>query len=343
MTFLISAFGLIKPPVKTNQSRLELRPFAPVKKKFVPVFVVTSVVALLTMVIVARLGAPSRASVKMSWAIHESDSKALASEWANNTFTPLAGGVFKTSISNLVSEAPGATMLKEDQRLGLPDELMVFFRAYSEGTYAAYRDFRLPAGIPFDWKTNKYGSIDEVLKKPPGFGPPNAYHRWHVQIETKRTNFDPLSKEEKFKIFLELFSGDTLYSNYFSAAAFEQSRIIISNFTTNIAKPWEIPFRAPNSFTTNSASVDVLFPNMGYFAQKYVFSLIKFADSIESVRNQFGHVVVADCYFFVKRPAPDPILPVIARFYWNPNASRWLPDDVVDCNMWRKGDDWPLF
>ncbi len=295
------------------------------------------------MVVMARLGAPGRASVKMSWAVHESDSKSLANEWANNTFTPLSDNSFKSSITNLVSQAPGVAVLNGDQKLGLPDELMVFFRAYSEGSYDAYRNFRLPSGIPFDWKTNKYGSIDEVLTKPPGFGPPNAYHRWHVQIETKKTNFDPLSKEEKFKIFLKLFSGDTLYSNYFNAAAFQQSRIIISQFTTNIAKPWQIPFCAPNSFTTNSASVDVLFPNMGYFAQKYVFTLIRFADSIDNVRLQFGKVVVADCYFFVRRPAPDPVLPVIARFYWNPNASRWLPDDVVVCNMWRKGDNWPLF
>lgn len=313
------------------------------KIKFIPVFLVTTIVAMVTMVIMARLGAPGRATKRMSWAVHESDSKALASLWANNPYIPLANDGFKSNLTNLVSQAGGAGLLDAQQKLSLPDELMVFFRAYHEGSYAAYRAFRLPAGIPFDWKTNKYGSIDEVLKKPPGFGPPNAYHRWRVTIATKRIDVDSLPKEDKFKIFLQFFSGDTLYSNYFNAACFDQSRIVISSFTTNIVRPYQIAFRPPNSFLTNSSSVNVLFPNMGYFAQKYAFSLIKFADSIESVRNQFGRVVVADCYFFVKRPAPDPVLPVIARFYWNPNAMQWLPDDVVVCSMWRKGDNWPLF
>jgi len=298
---------------------------------------------MVTMVIMARLGAPGKATLRMSWAVHESDSKALANLWANNTYTPLANGGFKNNLTSLVSQAGGAGLLDDRQRLALPDELMVFFRAYSSGTYAAYQAFRFPAGTPFDWKTNKYGSIDEVLKKPPGFGPPNAYHRWRQQIETQRINIDPLAKEEKFRMFLRLFAGDNVYSNYFNAACFDQSRIVISHFTTNIARPYQTAFWPPNSFLTNSASVKVLFPNMGYFAQKYAFSLIKFADSIESVRNQFGQVVAADCYFFVKRPAPDPILPVIARFYWNPNTMQWLPDDVVVCSLWRKGDNWPLF
>ncbi len=313
------------------------------KIKFIPVFLVTTIVAMLTMVIMARLGAPGKATRRMSWAVHEADSKALASLWANNTFTPLNDAAFNSDVSNLVLQSGGVELLNDQQKQALPAELMVFFRAYSAGTYAAYQKFRFPPETPFEWKTNKYGSIDEVLKKPPGFGPPNAYHRWRMQVENQRIDLDSLSKEAKFKMFLRLFAGDTLYSNYFNAAAFEQSRIVVSSFTTNIARPYQIAFPAPGSFQTNSASVSVLFPNMGYFAQKYAFSLIRFGDSIESIRDQFGQVVVADCYFFVKRPAPDPVLPVIARFYWNPNTRQWLPDDVVVCSLYRKGDNWPLF
>jgi hypothetical protein len=313
-----------------------------VKLKFLTIFVVTTVVAMVTMIIMARMGAPSRASIHLARAAQEADAKAIAHDWAQYAYAPVAEAGFTDGLSNFVASAAGIAQLDNAKKQSLLDEMGVFFRAYHEGTYEAYQAFRFPPGITFNWKTNKYGSIDEVLTKPPGFGPPNAYHRWHAQIESKPNHVDQLPKEEKFKVFLKLFSGESLYNNYFSAICFDQSHIII-NDTTNIEKPWRIAFCPPNSFRTNSASVRAPFPNLGYFAQKNTYSLVKFADSIDNLKLEFGNVLTADCFFFIKRPAPDSVLPVIVRFYWNPNASQWLPDDVVICNLWNKGDNWPLF
>lgn len=299
---------------------------------------------MLTMVIVVRLGRPSRQTLRLQFQASEALNRALVKEWAQNHFVRVSDqNLLKGGVSNLLSHVAGISGLDDPQRNGLSDELMTFFRAYNAGDYDAYRTFRFPPGISFQWKTNKFGPIDVELNEGPYFGPPYALTRWRQQIEHHRNNFDSMSQEDKFKMFLKLYSGETLYSNYFNAVCLDQARVVLNNFSNDIVKPWKIQFYAPNTFNTNGSIATCLYPNLGYFSQEPVYSFVRFSDSLESIRDQFGQVEVADCYFFIRRPPPDTVTPVILRLYWNPSATRWLPGDLVVCNLWRKGNCWPLF
>lgn len=311
------------------------------KTKLIPAFFVTSMACLATMVLIARLRAPHYLT---SEEFHD-DGKAMTGQWADQPYLPLADKTFEANLGLAVANAPGGGQLDDEQRADLRRELTVFFRAYSAGNYAAFSDFHFPPGVAFAWKTNKYGSIDEVLKKPPGFGGRKSYDRWFYNIHQAGVRFDALPAAEKYQMYLKLFSGDTLYSNYLTAVCFDHSRLVIKDFTNGILNPWQTQFWPRNSLPTNSLTIAAPFPNQGYFSQKSNYCLVAFKDSPQSLQNEFGRVLVADGCFLVQRPAPDTCLPLIVRFYWHPRLQRWLPDDLVVCSVWSvdKDDYWPLF
>jgi hypothetical protein len=299
---------------------------------------------MVTMIIIARLKKPQYVDTALAKAAFDADGRSLTGKWANYDYVLITDKSFKGQVEKFVSNPVCTSRLNENQLAKLSDSIATFFKAFNDGSYESYKAFRLPSGVAFNWTTNTFGSLDDSLKNGPHFGTPYARHRWGSAIDGKLFPWGQMSMDSKFQLYLKLYSGTNLYHNYFSAASFRESRIVISNYTSKITPPWEILFWPTNIISHNLISVDdAAFPNGGYFAQKEFYSLIKFEDSIEKTKSQYGSILVVDCFFFVKRSDPDPVLPLIARFYWNPNSSQWLPDDLVICNMWNKGERWPIF
>jgi len=249
----------------------------------------------------------------------------LAGEWANYNYLPLTDKSFPDHLKKLMLDSVAHAQLGRDQKSFFLLEQLLFFRAYSEGSYQAYTDFRIPSGFSFNWTSNfyGYGSMDQVLKE----------REYPAALLTS-----PMHK--KFMALLVALNGDgRVYSNYFTAVDFDHSRIIFQQFSNTIPTPWTTAFLSTNFDSQVSRSVKAPFPNMGYYSPKENHAeVIQFtADRIEQIVSKFGVVTVADCLFFIKRKEPDPALPLILRLYWNPKAMRWLPDDLVTCNMVQKG------
>jgi hypothetical protein len=267
---------------------------------------------------------------------------AVDREWAKSDFHPLTEASLRDHLNALIADSKHGFSMTDEQASRLSDGVLTFLRAYSAGTYESYKAFRMPSGVSFDLTTNRLGSLNEALEMGKTFALPEALTRWGL-LRQERTDWSKKSIDEKVLAYLKLYAGDTLYSNYFTAIAFDRSRIVFTNCTAH-----PIPLAVKTAFTpvsSNSnpfASAPVAFPNMGYFSQKH-FTFINFKDSVEEVENQFGAVTLADCLLFLKRSDADGFLPVIVRFYWEPNRKRWLPDDLVVCNLNRKSDFWPLF
>ena len=161
-------------------------------------------------------------------------------------------------------------------------------------------------------------------------------------MQGKGVDWDAKSVEEQVLAYVKLYSGDTLFSNYLTGISFEHSRIVVTQFkTAPVPGAWEtkfLPGKASGNFLTEPMS----FPNMGYCSQrKYTF--VKFNVTLEDVIRDNGVATVADCVLFFQRARPDSPLPLIVRLYWEPKTARWLPADVVICNMEDKGNYWPVF
>jgi hypothetical protein len=304
---------------------------------------VSTTVAMITLIIIARWHKPQFVDIALEKAAFDADGKALTGKWASYDYVLVTDKSFQNQVKMFVSNPVCTSRLDDNQIARLSDSLVTFFRAFNDGTYQAYKAFRFPPGVSFNWTTNKFGSLDDSLKNGPHFGAPYALHRWDSMIGGKNYHWDQMSMDDKFQLYLKLYSGTNLYHNYFDAVSFSESRIAVSNFKSKITPFWEIAFWPTNFTTNNMIAVEAPFPNGGYFGQKRPYSFIGFEDNAEKIESQFGNVTYADCFFFIKRADPDPVLPVIARFYWDPNVNQWLPDDVVVCNMWNKGKCWPIF
>lgn len=292
---------------------------------------------LMGLIFFARLHKPPTAAQLMKQ--HSAEMAKVDKEWGQFNFISLGDESLQKHIDALVTDSTKAYPLVSEQAGLLSSAVLVFFQAYNKGTYESYKAFRMPPDVPFDLTTNRLGSLEHALKTGKTVALPKALVRWRKQ---KRTDWKKISTEEKIVAYLKLYSGDTLYSNYFTAISIEQSRIVLTNCATKPI-PWafETSFSFPIS-TNSTASAPTPFPNMGYFSQRN-YTFIKFKNSMEQIQNLLGKVTLADCLLFLKRSDADGFIPVIVRFYWEPDGKRWLPDDLVVCNVNQKGDLWPIF
>jgi RNA polymerase sigma factor (sigma-70 family) len=266
-------------------------------------------------------------------------------EWSRYPYIAGTDSSFQARLATLVTNAGRAGSLTAPQSAGLTNELMTFFKAYNSGTYDAYKAFRMPAEVSFELQTNGHGnSLVSTLRREPGglVAQPKALDRWWLEVRGKAVDWDSQSVDEQFLAYVKLYSGDALFSNYLAGISFDHSRIILSQFKADpIPGATETEF-SPAKPVGTMVSESKGFPNMGYFSQRSQ-TFIKFKDTMEDTRLAYGAVTVADCLLFCRRNNPESPLPLILRLYWEPKAARWLPADVVICNMEDKGDYWPVF
>ena len=315
-------------------------------KRIFPFLLTASTICLL-MLIISRKMTPLPSNLVTS-KDYKITGAYVTADWANKEYTLVSEDSFAGGLHRFITNSPEykSGVLTLDQSGRLEAELEQFFKAYNDGQYASYKNFRFPNGVAYEWKTNKFGSIQDVLFKQPGFGGINPFFRWKSSnFEATNSVLTNLSPEEKFRLYLHLFSGEASYSNYFTGVSFDESKIKVSFFTNEIKPPYEVSFWTNNVNFGNSLAAGTNYPNLGYFSQKRNYSLVKFKEDINVVKTQNGGVLVADNYFLIKRDATNTCLPVIFRCYWNPQKLEWLPDDLVVCSLWNLRDftAWPYF
>jgi hypothetical protein len=226
--------------------------------------------------------------------------------------------------------------LPAQQSAALANMMNTFFHAYHDGSYDSYCAFRFPAGAEFRWKTNKWGSLDEWMRR---MKLPKALTR--------------KPEEEKFKAFVNVYSGRRFYSNHITSVALDQSRLICRRLEQPVPKVRETRFFSTNypervvpnkpvwlvfEQPPTTVSIAAPFPNLGLISLSDDYSFVEFVDSLETVLARNKQVLVADAFFFVERSSAHPCTPVIVRWYWEPDLMQWLPDDLVFCGAAQKGD-----
>lgn len=244
----------------------------------------------------------------------------ISAEWTNYEYTPVKDSSFPDRLLRLLITCTSDSGLSREQKSYLLLSLMQFFRAFNDGTYEAYRDFRIPHNFPYTWTSNfyGYGAIGRVLKER-GFPAPLLTNSMQLKL---------------MALLVALNKDGQVYKDYFSAINFEHSALIVNRFSNSIPPASSTPFLPTNFASHAFKTVSAPVPNIGIYSPKQHSSrIIEFEnDRLEQLLSEHGNVTVADCLLFLKRRPPDPVLPVILRLYWNPRAMRWLPDDLVTCN-----------
>ena len=88
-------------------------------------------------------------------ALITSEAKVQNNIWATYNYTSLEENIITNQIKNIVNSNSNSSSLTDDQKTLLALEIKCFMQAYSQGTYKAYKTFRMPSGIPFTWNTDR--------------------------------------------------------------------------------------------------------------------------------------------------------------------------------------------
>lgn len=247
-----------------------------------------------------------------------SESQKAIREWTSRAFVSITDQAFPDLVKKLVLSGRGRECLSKLQTGYLMRDLLLFFRAYTYGSYEAYHTFRMPPGTPYTITTNMDGGTVESMLTD-FFGLPK---------ESVLTN-----KEQSFKMFLIASEGyGTIFSNYLTGVCFTNSRVVISAYKPPVPRPWEIRFFESAFREYSPASLPLHFPNLGIISQRDDLTFVSLKDSIESIASEHGTVYLADVFMLLERRPPELVVPLILRLYWNPRTSRWLPDDLVICS-----------
>jgi hypothetical protein len=244
--------------------------------------------------------------------------KALVKKWTNYNYIPITydDSSFPDHMKKLVVDSTTESELTKEQKARLILEELIFTRAYSQGTYNAYRAFRIPSGVSFTLTNSQFGSINMVLID--GFKLPGIL------------SSNSISMDKKFEAYLVANNRNgTVYSNYFTSICFDQSTITITQYKNSIPDAGASSL-LPKDFPKLAGEYGELFGIPNFVSQKEYTTFIRLnGGTLEEVEKQFGSVMVADSYFFIKCRDSGLILPIVLRVYWDPNIGRWLPDDIA--------------
>jgi len=272
---------------------------------------------------------------------HDRYAKTYLAEWNAKTYVPIAtGGPFESELKqlNIQSNCP----ISEDKINELKTSLYNFFLAYSQGSYEAWLKFRRPAGVPCTWIPEKTNELALYFTRgPKSFRSHDHYIYWEAKYNSPTNKFKaPDSLEEKFKVFLTDLSGGNFYKDYWKAVCFDNARVGIDQ-SRQLPDPLQnyhfFPFEKYRGY-----SVEATFPNLGY-SPVHTRRMFDFNNSPERVLSRDGRLIYASAFFLVKCQLPEETTPMLVRFYWENQAKRWLPCELIQANIRYRHLNIPVF
>jgi len=285
-----------------------------------------------------------------------------AVSWGSNSFVSIkTNETFNPQLSTALSSIiPENSILSTRQRELLRESFEGMFKAYSDGSYESYCNFRFPKQVKWSWRTNgcwnldndgnvkttsAEAELDRYFKQGPIFGGlsmiRNFYTNFSATHNSKITRPAPEGMDARFKEYVYLYSDCSFYSNFWIGVNFDKCKLIV--FKTNstpesIAKTEFFPMQEQRL-----ATVARHFPNLGYLPIGEQFSLVEFSNSPIRVVEQNKAVTVADAFFYIRTNPPDFSFPILARFYWSPDDEQWLPADLIVCTVKTMYLRYPVF
>lgn len=204
--------------------------------------------------------------------------------------------------------------LSDEQRKALYDSFITMVQAYREGSYEAFLRFRLPQGVPVKPKQKEWKNItacwfqdhpDATAQELPD---DSALYRWWIERDQEGVYKDywqgiMLSASDAYRVLGKSVPGSDESPKvgiYLSHVPLWQSVPVL--FSTYNAQG-VMPINSSYEFQLNSSS-DI----QAYASEKFL---------------------TAWFYFFVKPVSTDSIIPIYAKYVWDPRTRQWLPIELI--------------
>ncbi len=291
----------------------------------------------------------------------------VLNEWLNSNYSDLSDS---TNLEQEIRKIPIRSnfSISDRQKVELQIAIKDGLKAFSEGGESNYIRFRFPKGVAWVWKDEAqnvmsnyfkigiiYAGAGEFLfyKWLEKYGQPDYieyYPYWDEWLKERyptRESLDAHRKEfsdkhgtrplfyppkdlfSQWKIMARDMSSDTWYHGLWVKFSPSKSSIVISNYT--VPPPFYDRILFEEVVPAQAEGVKSGFANLGIasFGER---SLIDWKDSIESLIESNGSVVIADVLVTVLQRVP--LLPtrVIVRFVYRNDQQVWVPYDFVVCS-----------
>lgn len=216
----------------------------------------------------------------------------VASKWAALHYAPIDNSdSFKERIDLIPIESNFS--LSGPQRGVLKQSVYNALRAFHEGTYEAYREFRTPVQARFN--------LDLIKAEKEYFGK-------YLKRPGEAIPADP---EAFFRILWERSSGGDSWSNSWQGLSFESVKINVTNSTA-------IPMGL-FAYAQTRDNIGVFRPNPNFIFER----------TPESILKDHGNLIFATVYLVIKHQEPDPPYGKYLRYYWDEVSGKWLPWEYV--------------
>jgi hypothetical protein len=291
--------------------------------------------------------------------------------WGHKTFVPLR------PIEAAQAALAGVEIENEDklnaaQRAGLQDAIIAWWRAYSGGDKSNYIRFRLPEGVPWQWKPGaeqalsnyfvngivfssdyledfwmrKYGHPDQV----PRFvvyeelarewseeKRRQVRERWIAKYGDGSASLRAHRPREPWEQWLTIAfeqSGTNWWQDYWVGVCVREMVVQIVAYHRPPPPLQEFDFGLPHRRTGHD--VDAPFPNMG-ISRMDRKSYIQWAFDYDRLLREQGQLLTANIYCMFQRQPPDYPEPALLRLVWVEKPGRWVPMELVDAHVMNTG------
>lgn len=244
------------------------------------------------------------------------DAENILLSWEKLSFTSLSD---KSKLLSYLKSLPisGEDLLSPIQKDTLFSSIVTMCDAYSQGTYDAYKKFRIPEGIPYELNEIEWEKIAmDWYQSHPKATPseiPNDFElfQWNVLTQSKGTCYKDYWKKiclDSRDIYKKLGTKSLLDQE--AHAGIYVTRDFLWNMNNGAGNFY-------NMFTANGILT------VGPFFRFYPNGM----EDLDSFASE--KVLSVSLYFFVKPSQPDPVISLAVQWVWDEQTTQWIPMSMV--------------
>ena len=269
---------------------------------------------LISVLLVVLFSIKNRFNYDTPLNIHEARSIFLS--WEKLSFISISD---KNKLLSYINSVPisDENLLSQLQKEKLFSSIVVMCDAYSQGSYDAYKKFRIPEGIPYELNEIEWGRIVQ------------NWHQSHP--EATRTEFP--NDLELFQWNVLKQSKGTCYKDYWQKICMDSRNIYKKLGTKSLLdQDARAGIYVSRDFLWNMNNGAGNFYNM--FTANGILNIVPFfrfypngMEDLDSFASE--KVLSVSLYFFVKPSPPEPVISLAVQWVWDEQTTQWIPMSMV--------------
>lgn len=212
----------------------------------------------------------------------------------------------------------GDYLININQKESLYNSIIILVRAFSQGTYEDYMQFRLPSDVQYSYNPKMWNII---------------MSRW-CEEHPDSEEMVPNDRNELFKWWVQMRSGGNYYKDFWKSICIDSENIYKTfNFLNEreIKSGIFIEKKQLHLLNSDKFSDELLPFSFSGFLNGSI-PAYEFYESEKDDKN--NEITVALLIFFAKVSKSYPsAIPIYVRYAWDENTKQWLPINLFDGNL----------